>query len=508
MNHTRLWPAVAAVALLPTLADAQAPALPTVSARGDHAFRHTLKMHGLVPLAGIEALKAIPADEAVLIILGDPGDPARPTELGRHLQQGWIRSFLDNGGAVLIATDQNTRGRIFGLRAAVTGAAVRIPDRVGPPILVWLRAPGGNMVMVNRPDYLKEKDGRYRNYTPVEAQLEFRDSIPIKVSEQVWERQQAVYFRYSDFILIKNHFGVPHRAFSGCDKGIVVNQPSFIVRGEDCEFAVLSSFPPFYTPDGGLVEVPAFAVGTNDPDARSRLLLLASYSQFWNSAYVQRETDNKAFMTNTIDWLVSGKKQRKFALYVFEGEVVTNFDVPLIDLPVPTRQMLNHLLRDMEEENFFNDFIAAEKPSVLRIALVLGVALLGLYGLQRYLRAHFRRDYTVPLLEAKQAYLAADDTPPLVRREQQRLRAGDFGEAARALARECFEAAGGGDAPPVVASGQSALVAAVATLWALAHGDGFAEPVSADAFGRIAALAELVREAFAQGRLRWEIPRA
>src|SRR5439155_10297970 len=131
-------------------------------------------------------------------------------------------------------------------------------------------------------------------------------------------QQAESYKGDANYTLIKNHFGVKHPAFEQCERGVVTNQPSFIVTDPKCPYALLSCFPPFvWQPFGGKeppplerpLERPAFAVGSG-PEAADRVLVLSSHTQFWNSAVVQRDTDNWRFMVNTVRWLSDNKKRK------------------------------------------------------------------------------------------------------------------------------------------------------------------------------------------------------
>src|SRR5439155_10318416 len=124
----------------------------------------------------------------------------------------------------------------------------------------------------------------------------------------------------------------------------ITDQPSYIVLDSPAgDYVVLSCFPPLVTGRGGLPSTekqPAFAVGSPASSDR-RVLILSSHSQFWNSAVVQGDADNWAFMLDTVRWLSEHKgKKRKHALFIVENKVVTNFDVPIGELPFPTRRMI------------------------------------------------------------------------------------------------------------------------------------------------------------------------
>ena len=87
---------------------------------------------------------------------------------------------------------------------------------------------------------------------------------------------------------------------------------------------------------------------------------------------------------------MTNNKKRKYALFIHDNKVVSNFNVPIGELPFPTARMLNYLLRRLEDENFFNklllqaanpDYPDLAKLRLLRVLLVTGVAGLVCHGL-------------------------------------------------------------------------------------------------------------------------------
>src|SRR5438270_2293407 len=118
-----------ACALWPAAATAQQSPL-VVDAKGDHAFRHVLggkEFFGLTPVTGMNHLASLPAAETVVIVVGelDCLDQLAEACPGHSLKQ-----FVDNGGAVLIASDRSDRGQLghFGLQ--ISGSAVSLPEKV------------------------------------------------------------------------------------------------------------------------------------------------------------------------------------------------------------------------------------------------------------------------------------------------------------------------------------------------------------------------------------------
>ena len=320
-------------------------------------------------------------------------------------------------------------------------------------------------------------------------------------------------------MLVKSHIGLPHPIFADCKQGIVTAAPSYIVReeepptGRQRAFDLLCCFPPFpraLRNNGEPVFCePGFAAGSSgQASSKERFLILSGYGPFLNCAIGQGdELDNATFTANTMRWLTDNK-QRKYCLFFQDNKVVSKFDVPLFQPPIPDVHTINDLLRDMENENLFNRFVLdlVPKNRILRVLLGLTLFALPMYGLRRFARARYRQDYAVPLVEGKLAHLVADYVPPLARRQHHALRAGDFREAAHVLARECFENAPGGrqaTAPPISVPPDDALLKAVKQLWSLAFTED-ATPIGAEEFGRIVTMVDRVKAALARGTLCWK----
>src|SRR5437867_4437759 len=246
---TRLLTALAlACALSPTRAVAQEQPL-VVDPKGDHAFRHVLKkVNRLTPLKELGDLRDVRPEDTVVIVFGDL---ACLDQLAQDHGVG-LRQFVDRGGAVLIASDrmggQSFREE-FGVR--ITGLAVTLPPSRRPllaPGWVFLQGPKGEgPIQVTPGEYEKAKETRLKGWSPVDLELSYPNRFePILISQQDWDRQQAeLYLEGTNFIRIKNHFGVDHPVFKHFDKGVITDQPSYLVLESPVgECAVLSCFLP------------------------------------------------------------------------------------------------------------------------------------------------------------------------------------------------------------------------------------------------------------------------
>jgi hypothetical protein len=485
--------ATAALALLPGIAEGQVKSrLPDPV--GNQAFRNLLaQVGGVEPIARFEDFANHPAEETLLVVFGD----LDCLDLLAATRHGNLQNFINAGGAALIASDRTEDDRLSSFGWRITGKLPRIP-------IVVEDTKDGNTAL-------------WFSSNP--------NATPIFIRRGQWEQRKVEFFRtereqFDDCVVFLGHIGHGHPIFEGCENGIVLNKPSYMLptrpQAHVTAIEVLSSFPPFrapqeYTPPArvfppepakqpkllgpgdpvpkrfDLITEPAIAVGTpGDSNAPGRMLLIAGHGVFLNSSIGQQSLDNAHFTANVIAWLTA--KKRKHCLFVDErGQIIKKFDVPLAALPLPNLRQVNQLLRNLEQENFFNRMLLDHVPRyrILRIALAIGLVGLTVYGFRRFARARHRQDFAVPLMEAKLAQVEEDYNPPLTRRQQHAFRANDFREAACVLARECLEAIEvQGEAHP--------RSPAEKRLQEVAYGDG-TEPISAAEFGKIVTLAAEVR---------------
>jgi hypothetical protein len=506
-RRLRLAPALAlaALVLLPGGALAQEPAPDW--RLGDHGFRFALKSFAkLEPLHKIDDLRGTDPADTVLIVFGSLGclDEIRGQVRG-------LKNFVDAGGALLIASDSPDQGRLSRFGVVLEGEVPRLPQ---PVTEQWL-AKFGDRLPENKPPFAKAGwvKARYRG-----------DFQVYWLPKDLWELRWAEpYLGFDDCPLLKGYLDRWHPLFARCTQGLVANRPSVLLLQPGAAVTVLGAYPPFppvlITPKGHVSHDQAFAVGS-PADSGERLLFVSSQTVFCNDLLGRKDIDNWQFTVNTVRWLAENPatgKKRKRVLFLHDGKVVDDFDVWVDELPPMTSRMINNLIRDLEDENFFNllaldvadrDDPDRAKVKLLRVLLLAGLVLLTGYGWSRYRRARYRRDATVPLVEARLAQTAAEAVPPVVKRDRLTLRGGDFREAARTLARLCFEESPGGRRaarpPQVVGAGRAGdtLAGAVDRLWELAYGTTV-EPLSANAFAGLVDLVARVQEALRRGTLQW-----
>jgi hypothetical protein len=134
------------------------------------------------------------------------------------------------------------------------------------------------------------------------------------------------------------------------------------------------------------------------------------------------------------------------------------------------------------------------------------------YGLLRLVRGRHHPQHGVPLL-AGETILASTALPVMAQRDRDVVREGNLWEAARSLARSCFDRVGdpwhghAAHVPPrVVAAGwrkRLRRARQVRQLWELAYG-ARPLPVTPRRYAQVAALVQEVQAALADGSLRFE----
>jgi hypothetical protein len=386
-----------------------------------HAFRHILFTLKLQALGSFQELDDHVTD-TVVIVLGDTA------QVGSDLFRKSLLEFVKAGGAVLIATDrkpglvaERELQQVFGV--TVLGKTFLVPG--GQPDVVYrgtevcpfltshevvapdlLRGPRFgpemrlNRVATNAPSCLVPGDGPLPEgihrlaRLPAEAEPETPGSV-LRLNTGRWIPQPD------------NVAASPHG-------------PLFAVGGE---------------------------IGTG------RILLLADHSIFINQMLNPSDNQNVEFTFNCLDYLRGeGENRRGYVLLVDDGEICTDLDVPLQDvpgLPPGAERMIlaaaDKALGKLEEQNAFNrglvDWLTRHGDPrrtrlVLRI-LVAGASLLLLVWIAYRvgIRGRFRLDTTVPLLATAVVQQAPAGTL-LEQRRDAALAGGNVWETARDLARQ------------------------------------------------------------------------
>jgi hypothetical protein len=225
-----------------------------------------------------------------------------------------------------------------------------------------------------------------------------------------------------------------------------------------------------------------YAVGSPaQTQQQGRYLILAGEGLFRNGMMLRKDTDNLRFAWNAIRWLGKG---RTHAQLFEDGEIVTKFDGPLsfvprtpaLPNPVP---IFETMLSRLEKDDFFNKQLAKiPRVWIMRVALILGTAVLLVWARRRLVAAHHVLESEAPLVDVAVAQ-ARDELSPMSLRHRAQVKNDNYGELAQALSRQFFEkyvpgAQPGSSFPAVdIAAGwwtRRRLLAQLRDVWDLAFG--------------------------------------
>ena len=360
----------------------------------NHAIRYILGRLNLQPLASQEEAETLKAGEVAIIVFGQP----RPLER----LSGKLRSFINNGGRLLFATDRRTS-----VLEADFGITV-----------------DGRLLAIDASSALA-----FHGLSQCPFVIALQDGEP-----SIFQGYSRIATNRPSFLEITGRSAKPIRPLARLPKDVEIeSDQSFVRQRERLE-------PDAMFAAGGVV-------------GKGRILVLADHSVFINDMMLQPDNDNFDFAVKALQWLIGpptgGGAAPNRVLFVDEGSVVTNFNVPLKSspgIPVPTAEALNQLLLGTEFDNVFNRLILhrfspGQVLSVL--ALVLTGALLA-YGGVRIAQSSHSIDPQAPLAVLNAG--SALPSPGLIdQRHQTMLSEGKLWEAVREIARQTLGALRGGD---------------------------------------------------------------
>ncbi|HMC63995.1 MAG TPA: hypothetical protein VKI65_03580 [Gemmataceae bacterium] len=300
---------------------------------GTDAFRSGIlhNRHKLRPLRNVNDLEEDPKN-TLLLVLGDTRLLDEP--------YGGVWKFLTAGGSLLWATDQWAAG-YWSRNVGVTPVGLHV--QIDPPSAGYRKSADCPFVRVlsgQRPPIF---EGLNKIATNKPGYLRLTPENP--------EELKAL------------------KPLAGFPKG--------------CGNRALGKFDPFE---------PVFAVA-REWDGGGRVLVLADHSIFINQMILQPDNDNFEFADNCIRWL-TGPGQRDRALLLEDGDIVSNFNVPLEEIgppPLPSLDELvpraNTLLADLEKEDAFGQLFAGVSTTwllrTLLIVFTLGLVTVGFMKLRR-----------------------------------------------------------------------------------------------------------------------------
>jgi hypothetical protein len=230
-----------------------------------------------------------------------------------------------------------------------------------------------------------------------------------------------------------------HPLFHLILRGIATNAPSHLDIDENPNIEPLLPFPMSKRFDQQW-----YMAGSNaEAGPNGRVLFIAGQGMFVNGMLAQNDCDNFKFANNAIAWLSETTKTtpRKRALLMIDGTIETEFNANLTlppPIPMPKAQMINRLLRGLEDERFFHRVLEDSLDDYMeRILTVLFVSItcgLLLYGAKKFLQGRALPDLAAPRMVGKLQPGAASATP-LAQRRAAKLQQANFLKDAQRLAR-------------------------------------------------------------------------
>jgi hypothetical protein len=407
----------------------RAPSIPFAH-RAD-AFRRILYELGFVPVRDFTELGRNPPGDCVLVVLGRT-DCLHPGNLPEGL-----KGFVEQGGVVLVATDRAPGEQVRAELRALAGVSVS-----GEP---FAGAPESNRLFHGLPycPILMPAKGAKPDLFRAPPQLGSPDPLSVATNApSCLEIIAASHLRPLAWLPVGSYpernppvFRRPRVQFQPPGKGMTLEDMAR--RAQE----MLSREP--------AEKGPLFAVGGEV--GRGRALVLADHSIFINEMMIQNDNRNAEFAWNCLQWLQGeGEQRRHKALFIEEGKIHTDFNVPLKEGPgLPPGAiregvaLIEHTLARLEDRGALDatvlDHLGANRlgglDRILRRALEVLTVLLLVYLVYRVgIRGRFRLDATVPLL-AHEVARHAPTAPLLEQRRRWALESGNLWETAHGLAR-------------------------------------------------------------------------
>ncbi len=462
--------------------------------RRTDAFRRLLFELRFQPLSSFPHLQLNPS-ESLFIMLGDPGCLAKS-----HFFPQGLHRFVEDGGAVLIATDMWTD----------PAASKNLSELAGVTV-------AGETLVVRHPELAPDLVYSNSEYCPFVEPIETSDLLDAVAA------------------LLRTGGGKPDlfRRYPYPDKQrlqVATNAPSYLKpsrRSLPRGIQRLARLPKICqvernlptlrmrSDDDALVDAngPLFAVGGTV--GKGRVLVLADHSIFINRMILPHDNGNMEFAANCLHWLRGGAAssmeslralnspnalqqlagQRNKVLFWDDDEPRTNFEVPLKSAPVPPTlasepaivAAIDKTITRLEDNDAFNralldwiDELPGGRERFIRTAVYLLTLAAVLFLGYRFLwRTRHRPELAVPLL-SKALREHEPKASLLDQRRRALMRSGNLWEMGHRLAQECFESTGvavTSTSPPRVLNTQGSrwqrwrVNRRIARLWRLARGD-------------------------------------
>jgi hypothetical protein len=457
------------------------------------AFRRLLFELRFQPLRGWTELEENKPSELLFILLGNP-DGLSEKYFNRYFPRG-LRSFVAEGGAVLIATDMPTEGKAGKNLNELAG--VTVADET-------LVIRNGSIDPQLSQEYLYHNVGFCPYVKPIED-----TNVLGEFAGLVGAGRPELFrsFPPSDQPLMKIATNAPSRLKE------LKESRAWLPRSNIHRLARLPEECRDVRSNRIVDEKgPLFAVGGTV--GKGRVLVLADHSIFINRMMLPRDNDNLQFAANCLHWLRGASLtmtealqaarsrslpqlagQRNKVLLWVDGKLYNDFEVPLKRMPAPPSlpseqaivAAIDNTVAKLEDTDAFNralleriDGLPGGRERILRSAVfLLTLAALLFLGYRFVWLARYRPELAVPLL-SKALREHEPSVSLLDQRRRALLRLGNVWEMGHRLARECFESAGvalTGALPPRVLKAQGnpwqrwRINRRVARLWRLARGD-------------------------------------
>jgi hypothetical protein len=373
------------------------PAKPVLVVRpeGTEIFRHWVNDAGFRPHAEWQAAFDNPS-QTLIIVLGD-------TQSFQKISRGPLRTFLENGGALLLATDSPYSDPVLGFE--ITGKYVHTRDEKdsyrGDPHCPIVQAYGDPGLGLGVPYHI------FHNIGPPLGPLATNNPSAVRRSAQR-ERKQ---------------FG---DSLAGYPRSAQFADGSQLVAGFDF-----------------------FAFG--GPIGNGHFLVLADHSVFINRMMGQDDNSNVEFAINALEWLQSSADPpRTRCLFIEDGVIQTRFALPILpasEKPMPPLDVLintflqhgNNLVAELQGKDAFNGVLLSNfglSAIVRTILLGLSVILL-VVGLLRLWSARTGPDPAAQL--TAQAASLIPRSSAVRQRHAAQLEQGNLYELARQRVREQFQ---------------------------------------------------------------------
>jgi hypothetical protein len=391
---------------------------------GTHVFRRVLHEMHFTPLEGFHQLDEEPG-KTILVILGR-------LEWLNGFERDWLVKFVEGGGAVLLASDRQTGAFNFAIRRFDLH-----PEGRHLAMLAGVAISGEDVFCENQP-------------------FVYKDNTSCPILQPVREGEQ-LFFR-------DPHSDEPKQL------RVATNIPSrLILQAERPE----GLRPVASLPDGSRViqgqrvfqlRSPLFAV--NGTRGKGKFLVLADHSIFINEMMLPDDTGNVEFASHCMAWLRQGGQERDRVLLVEDGEINSEFEVPLEVKPLPElteediRRALanmNQVLAELEDKGTFNrlawDVLRHARLTPRRLGRMLvigGTVLLMIYLAVRLMRqGRHHAEAGLPSM-GRLVRQQTPTAPALIQRQRALLHGGNLWETAREAARIVFLRGGAapGDKPP------------------------------------------------------------